>query len=250
MNILKNYIERELLVDKNFEFFNEIRRLNSEIENENSSAKSKKHTMCTNTIKKDINELVNEGFCSIVCLDKLNYNRTKSVREIIVHHSKNLTDPVVKAEIEAVKEKSKPTRISTKFQYAPSRPNNALSNTAVTTSEKPKNANYWVFTSKKYAYLPAVMQRVKELHLYLWNRFGSSSEIFSLIDDISLGKFPLHLFLKLFSVTEEIHEIFEMIRQETFEQILLSDLSNELRKKLCSFKSHHAAKHANRTTRY
>ena len=240
MNILKNYIERELLVDKNFEFFNEIRRLNSAIENENSMAKSKKHTMCTKTIKKDIDELVNEGFCSIVRLDKVNYNGTKSIREIIVHHTKDLTDPVVKAEIEAVKEKSKPTRIPTKFPYeycAPSRPNNVLSSTAVTTYEKPKNADYWVFTSKKYGYLPAVMQRVKELHLYLWNRFGNSSEIFSLIDDISIGIFPLHLFLKLFSVTEEIHEIFEMIRQENFKQILLSDLSNELRKKLCTSQS-------------
>ncbi len=81
------------------------------------------------------------------------------------------------------------------------------------------------------------MQRVKELHLYLWNRFGNSSEIFSLIDDISIGIFPLRLFLKLFSVTEEIHEIFEMMRQENFEQILLSDLSNELRKQLCTSQS-------------
>ncbi len=94
--------------------------------------------MCTKTIKKDIDELVNEGFCSIVRLDKLNYNGTKSVRDIIVHHSKDLTDPVVKAEIEAVKEKSKPARIPPNFHMnivLQVEPNNVLSNTAFTTAK-------------------------------------------------------------------------------------------------------------------
>ena len=128
INLLKSYIEKMLIFEKDFDFFNEIRKLNDSMKSsENAKQKTikttNKHLMCTKTIKHDLQELVNEGFCKIVTFERLNYVGIKTLREIVVHCSRDLSNPEVQKEIDAIKEKPRAPKTVQKFPHENCVPN-------------------------------------------------------------------------------------------------------------------------------
>ena len=262
MNFLKEYIEKNPIIEKNFELHHDIQNL-----------LSTKHQICRKTISKDIQELEEIGFCKIIKYEKKCFNGTIQKKQIIVHHLQDLDSPEVIEKIEEIKGKVFSTRSKRILQVEPCDSMGSIGNSSVkklqisstdnpTISEDSESiaeklprqtglmsyypsvreneghtyqSNFWKYRSKQYGFIVPEMQRVKLLHLYLWDRFNLIDN-FLIFEDIAIGILPLKFYLQIIPIISDVPELLASVQNPDMDKLTLNDLSSEIRMKICSHK--------------